>query len=68
MKRGIPPGFEVWIGFIVMFLSGMWVWLILACSGKGLSEVLPQRLGGLMQGISHGGHLADGVEQAVSRG
>jgi threonine/homoserine/homoserine lactone efflux protein len=24
MKRGISPGFGVWIGFIVMFLSGMW--------------------------------------------
>src|SRR6266567_2008938 len=27
MKRGIPAGFGVWIGFIVMFLSGMWVGL-----------------------------------------
>ena len=27
--------------------------------------MLPQRFGGLMQGVAHGGHLADGVEQAV---
>src|SRR2546423_3263657 len=25
MKRGISPGFEVWIGFIVMFLSCVWL-------------------------------------------
>jgi hypothetical protein len=24
MKRGFPPDFGVWIGFIVMFLSGLW--------------------------------------------
>src|SRR5204863_2728230 len=64
MKRGSPLGFEVRIRFVVMsfLVCGL---VVFGISGRRLSHVLPQRFAGLVQGVAHGGYLADGIEHAV---
>ena len=39
--------------------------VVFGISGRRLSQVLPQRFAGLVQGVAHGGYLADGIEHAV---